>query len=159
MDKLTFRDAVPTDAKLLTEVSIASKRYWGYDEELMSLWIPELTFTAENISSRSVSVAQVDSSIVGVSVIIPHCTGCEIDGFWIDPKQIGKGIGRKFFDYTLSLAAKKGYSTATIVSDPNAASFYAKMGAVQVGTQESTPAGRFLPVFEVILRPEPFKAN
>lgn len=58
----------------------------------------------------------------------------------------GAGLGALLFRHACEEAARLGARTLEIVSDPNAAGFYRKMGAVRRGEAPSVPAGRVLPV-------------
>jgi GNAT superfamily N-acetyltransferase len=149
MTRLTFRPATQSDAVALTRLAIASKRHWGYADELIELWTNELTFTPENIDARIVTVGECGGGIAGVSTLDTTQPMAEIDAFWICPSFMGIGIGRRLFEYTLAIAAREGLDSVKIVSDPNAAGFYQHMGASFVGWQNSTPAGRRLPVYRI----------
>ena len=146
MPALSFRHARPDEADELTLLAIDSKRSWGYDDELIALWTPGFTFTADNIAARTVTVAEINRDTVAVSSLCITDAKCELDEFWVRPSVIGTGIGRQLLKHTLTLAACAGFDFARVVSDPNAEGFYLRFGGIRVGRVESKPIGRFLPV-------------
>lgn len=149
MRDLNFRPARRDEAAELTRIAIASKRTWGYDDDLMSLWAPGLTFTPDSIAARTVSVVELAGDILAVSSLCTADAECQLDEFWVRPSSIGTGVGRLLLKYTLELASGAGYCSVAVVSDPNAEGFYRRFGGVRVGLRESLPRGRFLPVLKV----------
>lgn len=152
MTALHFRPARPDETDELTQVAIASKRTWGYSDELIALWTPEFTFTPDNIALRTVSVAEIAGDTVAVSSLCIADAECELDDFWVRPSAIGIGVGRQLLEYTLALASRAGFDDVVVVSDPNAEGFYLRFGAIRVGLIESQPVGRFLPVLKLPTR-------
>ena len=51
-----IRWALTSDAEILTELSFASKRYWGYPEAFFDRWAPELTIDGDYIRDNDVFV-------------------------------------------------------------------------------------------------------
>ena len=151
---ITFRAANPREADTLTKIAIASKRHWGYSDDMINLWAPELTFTRKSIESNFVTVAVSDGTLIGVSALELDSTRAELVGLWVLPSWIGNGVGRRLLNRVLKTAAEKGYDAITVVSDPNAAAFYMRMGGYRVGSVESTPPGRMLPQFEISTTPQ-----
>lgn len=60
-----FRLAKPEDAKLLTQISIASKKYWGYPHDFLEKVLGELTVTAEQIETGYCEIAVLDHYPIG----------------------------------------------------------------------------------------------
>lgn len=149
MSSIQFRTAHVAEADELTRLAIESKCSWGYSDELISLWKPGLTFTPDNITNRTVSVATNKEELVGVSALRVSAAECELEEFWVRPNSIGRGVGRQLLEHTLGLAAQSGFESVNVVSDPNAEGFYLRLGAVRIGCFESQPAGRYLPVLRV----------
>ena len=76
--------------------------------------------------------------------------GFEIDQFFVEPALMGRGIGRHLFEATIALARASNISCLTILSDPNAAPFYQKMGAQMIGMAPSDAIpGRSLPLLRI----------
>ncbi len=149
-----FRPARASDAAALTELAHASKRHWGYDEEWITLWQDDLTFTPEIIASQIVHVAEQDSGIVGVLALSHADDQAELQALWVHPDVIGRGLGGELFRRAVDLTQTFGATSLSIVSDPHAEAFYRHMGAVPIGITPSKPAGRFLPVLAYSLTSE-----
>ncbi len=51
---MIIRQAIPTDSKILTDISFAAKNYWNYPQEYFEIWKEELTITDEYIDKGAV---------------------------------------------------------------------------------------------------------
>ncbi len=140
-----IRSAHPSDASRLSAVAHAAKRYWGYDEDLMALWDAELTLTPEFIAGHPVYCAVRDGVVVGFYALSCQANACELEHMWVDPPQIGSGVGARLFQHAVQTVRSLGRPVLHIVSDPHAEGFYLRMGARRSGQVPSTPAGRVLP--------------
>jgi N-acetylglutamate synthase-like GNAT family acetyltransferase len=74
-------------------------------------------------------------------------TEFELEHCWVDPDQIGKGIGRKLMEHVKEQMVRADITSLRIISDPNAAGFYERMGALRQGEYISPESGRHLPLF------------
>ncbi len=146
MNKHKLRIAVPEDAEELTEIAILSKQYWGYSDKMINLWLPELTVTPEFIEKSIGFVIEESNVIKGFWCRMPK--GELSEGFlFVEPKSIGKGYGKVLWDAVMGESRRIGLKYLTWESDPNAASFYEKMGAKQIGIKYSLVIrGRQLPI-------------
>jgi GNAT superfamily N-acetyltransferase len=75
----------------------------------------------------------------------------ELEDCWVAAEHMGHGFGRILFDDLKKRLSRLGCSRLKIISDPNAAGFYRKMGAVQIGEELTQIKGRVFPVFELRL--------
>lgn len=145
--EIRVRRAKPWEASVLTRITVASKRYWGYPEELLRLWESELTLAPSYIEKNEVYTALRGGEPVAVFALVDHDgVEWELEHLWIDPAHIGGGIGALLFREAVRLARAGGAKSLRIVSDPNAEGFYLRMGAARVGSVASRPEGRRLPV-------------
>jgi hypothetical protein len=73
----------------------------------------------------------------------------ELHDLFIEPRRIGKGYGKKLWDYAVNLARSLEFSRLVLTADPNAEPFYACQRAVRIG-EKTSPVGsdRKLPVME-----------
>ena len=70
----------------------------------------------------------------------------------LSPGDMGHGVGKRLFGALVAHARACGIARLTILSDPNAAAFYEKMGARQIGSAPSDAVpGRSLPLYEIDL--------
>jgi predicted N-acetyltransferase YhbS len=73
----------------------------------------------------------------------------ELSHLFVAPESFRLGIGRALFDAAVAQAADKGATHVSILSDPNAAAFYERLGARRCGEAPSdVERGRMLPLFE-----------
>ncbi len=89
--------------------------------------------------------------MLGVASISYEGTDAEIEGLWVSPDAMGQGVGRALFEEIIRRAKAKSAILLHIASDPQAAGFYTRMGAIQNGTVPSRPEGRVLPLLSLKL--------
>jgi GNAT superfamily N-acetyltransferase len=151
--RIQIRRARPEEAELLTRIARAAKGYWSYPDRWMVLWQGILTITPEFISINQVYSATMNGSIVGFYGMIVSGSEAILDHLWVNPDQIGTGIGRELFSHAVNLARSMDAATIEIESDPNAEEFYKRMGATRIGVSRSQVDGmeRLLPLlrFEI----------
>ena len=137
----------PEYASILTDITIAAKRHWNYPEKWIQLWIPE--YIAEN----EVWLAEVDDVIAAYYSLKQDVEGLWLENLWVLPEYMGQGIGRQLFEHALERSRARGEPVLKIEADPNAQSFYEKMGAQRVGQHqyELDSHLRILPIMEINL--------
>ncbi len=146
------------EAVELSAVGVRSKAFWGYDAEFMAACHDELTVSAADLADPQQiwRLAEVNGRIAGYFGVIPYEEdgSCEIEALFVEPDDIGSGLGRILFDALVELATSSGYRRLVIQSDPYALGFYEAMGAVKIGelASDSIP-GRRLPLLEMELSP------
>ncbi len=134
---------------LINDLILRSKASWGYTEELMNLWKPDLIVAEIDLKKRQFFVGSLPDQLVLVySLSERSMTSCELEDCWVEPELKGRGLGRAIFDDIRMRMKQNEWQSMRIVSDPSAAGFYRRMGAAQVGETPSKPDGRVLPVFE-----------
>jgi GNAT superfamily N-acetyltransferase len=148
---ITFRRASPEAADELTELTLASKAHWGYNQEFMDLARPSLTVTPAYLEANECWVAERDDAIVGWFSLVAVSDGLLLDNFFVLPAHIGSGLGRLMWKEALARAEVAGAERMTLEADPNAAGFYEQMGAHLVGSARAPSTNRDLPVYEVRL--------
>lgn len=155
-----IRSARVEDAKILTKISFASKRHWNYPKQYFEIWNDELTISPDYVQKNEVFVYESDGAIMGYYAVVNLKEDITINevfiskGGWlehmfIDPPNIGKGIGTKLFDHLRERCFKKGVRKLGILADPNSRGFYEKMGCVYIGEYTSTIKGRTTPFMEL----------
>jgi GNAT superfamily N-acetyltransferase len=153
MPELIIRPARTHEVDTLSAIALRAKRHWGYPEHWIEAWREELTVTADYVSEHCVSVGVLAGQIVGFYALENSSGRLELDHFWVHPDHIGHGYGRTLFEYAVRQARELGASVMLIDADPNAAGFYALMGAERCGAiaaaMDGTPRER--PQFEVRL--------
>lgn len=69
----------------------------------------------------------------GFYALIPKGVDQELDLFFTDNAAQGTGLGRRLFDHMAERARALGAGRVVISSNPEAAGFYRRMGAVDIG--------------------------
>jgi GNAT superfamily N-acetyltransferase len=147
--ELTYIDASPEDHQLLTETAKSSKGSWGYPEDWMELWKPDMEVSSEYILRNKVVKVFEHDIFIGFFGIRETGTGvAEIDHLWLNPGSMQKGYGRLIFYHIIDHLRSKGYKTATLTAEPHANGFYDKMGGRVTGKFRGKVIGRYLDVYE-----------
>ena len=150
---LTIEPARPEHANVLTQIAVSAKRRWDYPERWIELWLPALTISPNYISKHETWMAVNDEKPLGFYSLNKEDDSLWLDNLWILPEFMGQGIGSRLFHHALERSKALGASILKIESDPNAQSFYEKMGARKIGEHQSEVDGqaRILPVMEISL--------
>jgi GNAT superfamily N-acetyltransferase len=146
---VTIRRAMPTDAPALTALAHRSKASWGYPNEWLLAWQPDLTMTPDYVSVHRTFVAELAGRPVGVVALEEHPDRWTLEHLWVEPGLQRHGIGRNLVAHALGVARELRPAPVHVVSDPFAESFYERLGAVRVGARPAPMPGapdRILPV-------------
>jgi GNAT superfamily N-acetyltransferase len=174
--------ALPDHAGILTEIAISAKRHWNYPERWIEMWRPVLAISPEYISENETWMAIVERPVGFYSLVDTVIAGralfptkqsqslCStalpslplprndedslwLDNLWVLPEFMGQGMGRQLFQHALERSHTLHASKLKIEADPNAQSFYEKMGARKVGEHHSKidDQPRILPIMEINL--------
>jgi GNAT superfamily N-acetyltransferase len=144
-----IRRSSPEDASTLTQIALDAKRYWGYPEHWIRHWESDLTISSDFIRDNHVYVAEDDGEIHGFYALCVDGNKAELEHMWVTPGSIGTGIGKELFLDAMERAAALNVGAVELSSDPNAAGFYRRMGAMQIGETESEVSGRKLPRMKI----------
>ncbi|MEI6106555.1 MAG: GNAT family N-acetyltransferase [Opitutae bacterium] len=140
---LRFRRAEVQDAALLTEIALAGKRHWGYPDDWMAQWRFDLTVAPAYLHHELVVVAELEGAVVGFAGLSELEGSRYLEHLWLRPGMIGRGFGRAIFEEIVRQARAENITELQIKSDPNAAPFYLKMGAVCQGSEVYWLLGKF----------------
>lgn len=154
---LEIRRATPDEADALTALAHAAKSHWNYPQEWIEFWKSDLTLTPEFINHNEVFVALVDGAIGGCGALAISGSLAELEHMWIDPQQMGRGLGRALFQHVAQRAAELGFAELELSADPHAEPFYERMGAQRIGELPADMFGhaRVLPRMRVDLNRRP----
>lgn len=139
---MTIRRAFPEEATTLTQIALDAKRHWGYPEHWIKHWESDLTISSDFIRDNHVYVADEDGEIRGFYALCVSGDKAELEHLWVTPACIGTGIGKELFLDAMERAAAVDVHNVELTADPNAAGFYERMGAVQIGEAESVIDGQ-----------------
>jgi GNAT superfamily N-acetyltransferase len=146
-----IRRAIPAETPFLNELTGRSVLSWGYEPEFLN-WEPEaITVTAEFIANSPVFVLEEAGRIVGYYGLLGEPPEMALDKLFVEPDRIGTGCGKQLWRHAVATAREMGASVLTLASDPNAAPFYAAMGAVWVREEPTSRPGWALQMFRFSL--------
>lgn len=155
MHAASIRPPRPEESDALTALALRSKRHWGYDDAFMAACHDELTVTADAIESarQHYRVAEHRGEILGFYALERLARRrYELEALFVEPRHIGRGIGRMLLEHAKAFAEERGAEWILIQGDPHATAFYLAMGCVRCGERESSSVpGRMLPEFRVYL--------
>jgi GNAT superfamily N-acetyltransferase len=158
---ITIRLARRSEAATLTDLCTRSKAYWGYDAAFMAAAARTIEIRERDIRAKRVLMAVSDFNsartsvqvpLLGVAAVVPMDNRgvFDLSHLFVAPEAFGQGIGRALFEAAVQLAVTQGARRLSILSDPNAAGFYEKLGATRRGEAPSDAVpGRMLPLFEL----------
>ncbi len=153
---MNIRPARDDEAIMLTALMRRSKAHWGYDAEFMRQSEASFAIPDDVFARGHVLVVEDDAgAALGTASLAPLPEDGDFDllHMFIEPRAIGTGAGRVLFNAIAGKAREAGAHRLVILSDPHAAAFYEKMGAVRIGDAPSDAIpGRRLPLLEYRLR-------
>jgi GNAT superfamily N-acetyltransferase len=150
---ISIRRIDPKEANVLTRIALAAKAYWGYPQRWIDIWKPQLTIGSEYLAENEGWVAVVSETPIGFYTLEERKGNAWLENLWVLPEYIGKGVGKALFRHAAELSRQRGYRMLQLEADPNAASFYEKMGMYKIGERHSEVDGqpRVLPIMEMRL--------
>lgn len=125
--------AKPGDAARLSAIAWAAKAHWGYPLAWLEQWRELLTITPSFIAAYETHLAKEKAQIAGFHALVEKAGAWRLEHLWVQPRWMGRGLGRSLFQHAATLARARGANCLTIESDPNADAFYRRLGAVRTG--------------------------
>ena len=116
----TIRRARPSDSDELTRIAHAAKRHWGYSEQLIRLWEPDLTLRPGFVARQPAYCAVERSRPVAFYALSGRGRCRELEHMWVHPRRIGSGVGTLLFAHLINRLRLMGVTRLRIASDPNA---------------------------------------
>jgi ribosomal protein S18 acetylase RimI-like enzyme len=150
---ISIRRVIPEEADTLSRIAFSAKAYWGYPERWLEIWKPQLTFSPAYFEENESWAAVDGEKPIGFYTLQEKNGNVWIENLWVRPGFIGKGIGKKLFLHAVENSHQRGYKSVQLEADPNAFSFYEKMGMHKIGERQSEVDGqpRILPIMEMEL--------
>lgn len=133
---MLIRKAKIEDSNILSELAYKSKAYWGYSKDFLEKCKDDLAVTTDFITNNPVYVMEKNSKIIAFYSFSLHPN--RLVSLFIDPADIGKGIGKILWTDILNKAKQLNMKDFTLDSEPHAEGFYLKMGAKKIGETPST---------------------
>lgn len=99
------------------------------------------------VDGRVLVAVDAKDTPLGVTAVGLTEDSVELTHLFVEPGQLGQGIGAALFAAALRWTRNRGRRELLIASDPNAIGFYERMGAVKAGLVPSDAIpGRMLPL-------------
>jgi GNAT superfamily N-acetyltransferase len=136
-----IRDATVDDIAHLEALQLrASVVAPDYREQLLAH--PEMIqLRLHDVTERRTRVAMLDQRIAGFSVVLPIAgTTCELDGLFVEPDLMGRGIGRALVNDVARTLGAQGVWHIDVIANPAAIGFYTRLGFVR-GADVATQFG------------------
>jgi GNAT superfamily N-acetyltransferase len=103
----------------------------------------EPTRTAETMrAAETMRTAERRRDVEATRAAEPVVRKAELEHLWVTPACIGTGIGKELFLDAMDKAAALEVRDVEISADPNAAGFYKRMGATQIGEVDAPIDGK-----------------
>ena len=150
---MKIRPASSDEAPTLTRIALEAKSYWGYPEHWITHWREDLSVTPEFIRDNHVYVLEDGGHVKGFYALSIAGDKAELEHMWVTPASIGTGIGKALFLDAMDRAATLAVGSIELSADPNAAGFYRRMGATQIGETESTVDGTLRKLPRMTIKP------
>lgn len=129
------------DLAALSAIAFRAKAHWGYPDEWLEEWRPQLTFSAADLESMDLFVARRAGDAVGLYGLQHNGEALALEHLWVEPACMGQGIGRRLLEHAVREARRRGFSELQIDADPNAEAFYLRLGAERIGSVPASIAG------------------
>ena len=133
-----IREAMSSEASILSQLAFESKSYWHYDEEYLLAAREHIKITTSDIEQDYVYLYEDDQGPLGFYHFRNSQEEPELIWFFVHPRSIGTGIGKILWTHLLDIVRGLEIKQFIIKSDPNAESFYVKYGAIRIGWKTST---------------------
>jgi GNAT superfamily N-acetyltransferase len=153
--------ALPEDAAALSSIARSAKGHWGYPEGWLRQWEDVLTLTSASIAANPTYALVSEEGILGFFALKLRGAEAQLDHLWVRPCAIGRGLGRRLFEFAEDVAGAAGAKALRVESDPHAEKFYIRMGATRCGVVPAAMDGvvRHLVLLEKVLAPRTANAS
>jgi hypothetical protein len=141
------------ELRALGELCVRSKAIWGYEQKFLDACRGELSFSAMDLKATSLAVVDNGNKLLGVAQVKVAEREADLLKLFVEPDALCCGIGKLLFSWAATVARNMDADQLLIDADPNAAPFYRRMGARDVGLVSSgSIPGRMLPRLALDLR-------
>jgi hypothetical protein len=145
---VVIRRAKENEAEYLTKLTMDSQEDMEHPDTWMDLWEEELTVDKDYIKNNQVYIAEYEGVAVAYYSICDDAGEYYLDSLYMKATESVEGLGKLLFDHMSVVMKDNGIQKITIISDPQAVSFYLFMGAKLTSEIPSELEGQMLPVLE-----------
>jgi GNAT superfamily N-acetyltransferase len=127
--RIEIRDAALDDIPQLEALQLRASLVAPDYREALAAHPEAIHLPPTDVSERRTRVAMVDGRMAGFSVVLPvDGTACELDGLFVEPELMRKGIGRAMIADVVERARTHGVNRIDVIANPTAVDFYTKVG-------------------------------
>jgi len=103
-----------------------------------------LILGSEGLAEGRTYVAEEDGSVAGFATWIPTGDAAELDGLFVDPDWMRRGIATALVNRIAAVLRERGVERLEVTANPDAMGFYRYAGFVDCGVTETAfgPAAR-----------------
>jgi len=150
LPRFRIRRAWPHEAGAISGLARRSKASWGYSGDEMRVFEAELVLSPETVVARRAHVLEASGRVAGFYTLAwREERVMELEHLFVEPAFMGQGFGARLLEHALASARRAGGSRVVVQSDPNAAGFYLRYGAVVVRRIPSSLPDRDLPLLQL----------
>jgi GNAT superfamily N-acetyltransferase len=146
-----IRPAEPADVPSLRAVFRRSSLSNDGDRTILLAHPEVLELSDLRLRDGNPIVATVDGTVAGFANIIDSDGWIELDGLFVDPDWMRRGVGRVLVEAVIADACARGFARIEVTANEHARSFYEAVGFVQHAVVET----RFMPAPRMHLDVEP----
>jgi len=144
--RLKIRTVTVDELPDLSDLCFRAKAVWGYDAAFMEACRAELSLHPKDLQLTKIAVAEHDGKPVGIAQVRIAAHEADLLKLFVEPGALRRGIGRALLAWAIDVSSRMGASRLVIDSDPDAAPFYRRIGARDIGEARSgSIPGRMLP--------------
>jgi hypothetical protein len=129
---VTLRRARPDEASMLSDLAVAVKGFWGYDQAFIESCRDELTFGPDDIARRPFVAADLGGLVAGCYSVEGDPPVGELGNMWIRPSKIGTGLGRVLWQDAMATHGRPGASGSCVLPTSHARSDAGHRWAVEL---------------------------
>jgi GNAT superfamily N-acetyltransferase len=146
---IILRAARANERATLDDICFRSKAHWGYDDAFLASVRDQIRVDPEALNHGRVWIAaDARDKPCGIVEVDPiDADTADLTLLFVAPENLRQGIGRLLYEKAIALARQLGATELFIDSDPQAAAFYATLGATRIGAEPTGYQGRLLPRF------------
>lgn len=129
----------------LRRLAYESEAHWGYDNRFMETFDRRFNITEKFVCENPVYAASDSRGLLGFWGLSKREKQWELEYFYIDSRWLNTGLGRLMWEHLIRWCRENHVASLELVTSPQAAGFYQKMGARMEGEKPSVIDGRPVP--------------
>jgi GNAT superfamily N-acetyltransferase len=134
LDRLVIRPALPGERAALEALQLRASLIWEEHRSDLAAHPDAIALTPDAIEQLRVRVATTPAEPVGFAEwSIVSGEEWELEGLFVEPVVMRRGIGRELLQDVFELARDTGVRRIAVIAQPGAVAFYERCGFVREG--------------------------